>query len=326
MVRLRVRTAAAAVLLGCLATAASAGEQGARDWLERMAQALATRNYQGKFVHLSDAESETMRIVHRVRDGRVVERLVSLDGSGREIIRNEDELVCYLHDKKTVLVEKRTDRDPLLAALPAYSDGLEAHYVIELGREAKLLGRRTQMIAVLPRDAFRYGYRLWLDSETAMPLKSQLCDRKGNVLEQILFSELDLQDDIPDSALKADVDAGTFEWLRPDGKAADSREVPEGWVVTELPAGFELTTSRVQPIAGTSGPVRHLVFSDGLASVSVFIEPGSDAEAMQGLARVGSAYAYSIDLEGHQVTAVGEVPPETVKFIASAVRLANGRP
>jgi sigma-E factor negative regulatory protein RseB len=302
-----------------LAGTAAAGDGDAREWLERMAHALATRNYDGKFFHLSDAQSEAMRIVHRVRDGRVVERLVSLDGSGREIIRNESELVCYLPDKRTVLVEKRTDGNPLLAALPSYSQGLEAHYEIEVLDQAKLLGRRTQLIAVRPRDEFRYGYRLWLDFETAMPLKSQLCDRDGKVIEQILFAELELPEDIPDSELEAAVDAGTFDWLRPDNEPPADRSVPKGWSVTELPAGFELTASRVQRIAGTESPVRHLVFSDGLASVSVFIEK-SASEDLRGLTRVGSAYAYSMARHGHQITAVGEVPAATVEFIASAVR------
>jgi len=311
-------------LLACLAAVpAVAGETDAHVWLERMATALATRNYEGKFFHLSDSQSEAMRIVHRVRDGRVIERLVSLDGSGREIIRNEDELVCYLPDKRTVLVEKRTDGNPLLAALPSYSRGLEAHYEIEALKQAKLLGRKTQLIAVRPRDEYRYGYRLWLDYETAMPLKSQLCDREGKVIEQILFAELELKDDIPDGELETAVDAEGFDWLRPDSSPMTERTVPHGWTVTDLPAGFELSASRVQQIAGTEGPVRHLVFTDGLASVSVFIEKAPDEEPLRGLARVGSAFAYSVDVRGHQITAVGEVPAATVELIATAVRQSD---
>jgi len=307
-----------------LLPAAQAGEPEARAWLERMGQALATRNYDGTFFHLSDSQSETMRIVHQVRNGRVTERLVSLDGSGREIIRNDKEVVCYLPDKRTVLVEKRTDDNPLLAALPSYSEGLEAHYDITLGDKAKVLGRKTRQIAVRPKDEYRYGYHLWLDDETAMPLKSQLRDREGRVLEQILFAKLELTDSIEPGSLAPQVEADDFEWLRQDNPpaahAAREGEVQPQWRVNRLPPGFQLTASRIQAIGGSSAPVQHLVFSDGLASVSVFIESRQDeAEPLVGLHKVGSAHAFSVHAWDHQVTAVGEVPAGTVEMIAQGV-------
>lgn len=299
---------------------AYAGDPEAREWLERMSRALSTQSYDGRFFHLRQSRSETMRIIHRVDKGKITERLVSLDGSGREIVRNETEVICYLPDRRVVLVEKRTDSNPLLAALPNYSRELEALYNIEKsGRVTKTLGRRTQMIVVQPRDQYRYGYRLWLDEETAMPLKSQLCDREGNVIEQILFAELNLRDRIPASEIKASITGEGFQWLRQDAAPRVAGNVV-GWNVVRLPAGFRLTTWRVQVIAGSPVPVRHLVYSDGLASVSVFIEPRNTQSApMHGLARVGAAFAFSRDLDGHQVTAVGEVPAATVEAIAAGV-------
>ncbi len=303
-----------------VATAAQAGDREAREWLERMSKSLATRNYEGRFFHVRDSRSETMRIIHRVDKGRVTERLVSLDGSGREIIRNESEVICYLPDRRTVLVEKRTDDSTLLAAVPSYNEQLDEHYSIERGASTKALGRRTQLILVQPRDQFRYGYRLWLDYETAMPLKSQLCDRNGNVIEQILFAEVNFRERIPADALKPAVSGEGFRWLRQDAQEVRTAQSSMGWNVIRLPAGFRLTTWRVQAIAGSSAPVRHLVYSDGLASVSVFIEPRTpQTEAMRGLAKVGAAFAFSRNLDGHQVTAVGEVPAATVEAIASGV-------
>jgi sigma-E factor negative regulatory protein RseB len=304
-----------------LAGIAHAADRDARDWLERMAQSLATRNYEGRFFHVRDSRSETMRIIHRVdRHGVVTERLVSLDGSGREIIRNEDEVVCYLPDRKTVLVEKRTDENTLISTVPSYNEQLESHYSIEKGAFTKALGRKTQIILVQPRDQFRYGYRLWLDDETAMPLKSQLCDNNGNVIEQILFAELNFRDRISADSLKPSVAADGFQWMRQDVQQARVSNMETGWNVIRLPAGFRLTSWRMQIIAGSSVPVQHLVYSDGLASVSVFIEPrNSQTEAMNGLAKVGAAFAYSRNLDGHQVTAVGEVPAATVEAIASGV-------
>jgi sigma-E factor negative regulatory protein RseB len=312
------------LLLAVLSLPARAADPDARQWLERMTRALAQQNYDGRFFHLTETRSETMRIIHRVEKGKVTERLVSMDGSGREIIRNDAEVVCYLPDRRTVLVEKRTGNSSLLAVLPSYSETLEQHYRIEkVGKVAKTLGRKTQMIVVQPRDQYRYGYRLWLDQETAMPLKSQLSDRDGRVIEQILFAELNLRDRIPLSELKPAVSAEGFRWLRQDSQPARVAG-HVGWTVIRLPAGFRLTTWRIQAIAGSSAPVRHLVFSDGLASVSVFIEPRQpQSAAMHGLARVGAAFAYSRDLDGHQVTAVGEVPAATVEAIAASVTRAD---
>jgi len=197
-----------------LSPSASAREPDAREWLERMSEALANGNYEGRFFHLRDSRSETMRIIHRVHRGKVTERLVSLDGSGREFIRNETEVICYLPDQRRVVVEKRTNANSLLAVLPNYSDDLESHYNIEKSQVSKALGRKTQLILVQPRDQYRYGYRLWLDYETAMPLKTQLCDRNGNVIEQILFAELNLRDRIPADQLKPSVTGEGFEWIR----------------------------------------------------------------------------------------------------------------
>jgi sigma-E factor negative regulatory protein RseB len=289
-----------------------------------MSRALAEQNYDGKFLHVSGERSETLRIIHRVDKDKVSERLVSLDGSGREVIRNDEEVVVYLPDRRTVLVEKRTGDTSLLAALPKYTESLEQHYSIEkVGKVTKTLGQRTQMIVVQPRDQYRYGYRLWLHEETAMPLKSQLSDRNGHVIEQILFAELHMRERIPVADLKPAVSAEGFRWLRQDAQPVRVAG-NVGWTVIRLPAGFRLTTWRIQAIAGSSAPVRHLVFSDGLASVSVFIEPRAPQSApMHGLARVGAAFAYSRDLDGHQVTAVGEVPAATVEAIAASVARAN---
>lgn len=316
------------LLAAMLMSTAHAGDREARQWLERMSEALATRNYEGRFFHLRDSRSEAMRIYHRVDKGKVTERLVSLDGSGREIIRNQTEVICYLPDRRTVLVEKRTDDSTLLAAVPAYNEELEAHYNIERGPFTKALGRRTQVINVTPRDQFRYGYRLWLDDETAMPLKSQLCDREGRVIEQILFAELNFRDRIPADSLKPSVTGEGFRWIRQDAQPqlAAGHQVGN-WGVIRPPAGFRLTAWRIQFIAGSSVPVQHLVYSDGLASVSVFIEPRNpQAEPIKGLAKVGAAFAFSRALDDHQVTAVGEVPPVTLEAIAAGVAKEGTKP
>lgn len=308
-----------ALSLLLVAATVHAGDREAREWLERMSQSLSSRNYEGRFFRIRDSRSEAMRIIHRVERGKVTERLVSLDGSGREYIRNESEVICYLPDQRTVLVEKRPEDSTLLTAVPVYNEHLEANYSIERGGATKTLGRRTQLILVKPRDQFRYGYRLWLDQESAMPLKSELCDSNGNVIEQLLFAELHFRDRIPADSLKPAVAAEGFRWLYQDAQEPRVRTATLSWNIRP-PAGFRLTAWRMQFMPGSNVPVQHLVYSDGLASVSVFIEPRDpQSEAMQGLAKVGAAFAYSRNLDGHQFTVVGEVPAATVQAIASGV-------
>jgi sigma-E factor negative regulatory protein RseB len=319
MALLKYSVALAAVALTAMSSA-EAADRVAREWLERMSESLATRNYDGRYLHVRNSVTQTMRITHRVEKGKVTERLVSLDGSGREYIRNQNEVICYLPDRRMVIVEKRPDDRTLMTTVPLYNEQLEAHYSIERGAFRKALGRRTQVILVQPRDQYRYGYRLWLDDETAMPLMSQLCDRNGNVIEQIVFAELNFRDRIAADAVKPTVAAEGFRWVRQDAQEPRMANVPLGWNMPHLPSGFRVTTWRFQIIAGSNTPVRHVVLSDGLASVSVFIEPRSpQTEVMRGLAKVGAAFAYSRNLDGHQVTAVGEVPAATVEAIAEAV-------
>jgi sigma-E factor negative regulatory protein RseB len=292
-----------------------------KEWLERMNKALTTTNYVGVFTHVRGSRTETLRIIHRVKGREVSERLLSLDASGREFIRQGDELTCYFPDKRTVLVERRSPDGPLLGALPALADGGDsAVYEIKGGQRERLLGRNSRVVALHPRDDFRYGYKLWIDEQTAMPLKTQLCDKSGQVIEQILFSSIDLPERIPDSMFKPQVDASNYRWLRADRRVASSN-APALWEAMRLPPGFRMATRSNQSMPGSSEPVAHLVFTDGVASVSVFVEPRKpDAKPAEGPARVGSSSAFSTVVGDHQVTAVGEVPPNTVKFIATQVK------
>jgi sigma-E factor negative regulatory protein RseB len=313
------------------------GADDPREWLEKMNQALATRNYDGTFFHLSEGRVETMRIVHRVRGGRVTERLQSLDGSGREFVRNNDELTCYMPDQHMVLVEPRQDRGPFLGSLPKFGASVNDFYHIETKPTTRILGRPARAIAVTPIDQFRFGYRLWLDEKTAMPLKTQLCDSQGKVIEQIFFARLEMPENIPDSDLKPSVRTEGMRWVRQGAHQETASPALSAYRASELPPGFRLTVAGAQTLGGASVPASHLVYSDGLATVSVFVEaprqaePGSiaapDAVAVEppmlGLARVGSGYAFSTVVQGHQVTAVGEVPAATVEFIAQRVKISS---
>ena len=289
-------------------------------WLERMNEALTTRNYDGTFSHWHGGHVEMLRIIHRVQDGTVSERLASLDGSGREFIRTGASLTCYLPDKRTVLVEQRPPQESLVA-FPAVNDQTASFYDIREVTRTRLNRRDTHVITVSPKDEYRYGYRLWIDDSTAMPLKTQLCDARGHVIEQIVFASLTLSSHIPDSAFKPEVSTEGFKWLRNESAPPAPAAAALVWNAMRLPPGFRMAAHSAQTLPGSTDPVDHLVFTDGLASVSVFVEAQrreqADQPSVPESATVGSSSAFSTVIDGHKITAVGEVPPDTVRFIAN---------
>jgi sigma-E factor negative regulatory protein RseB len=317
-----MRRAAAWFVAGVLALplqAAHAQADEARDWLERMSEALAGRNYEGLFTHSTPGRTESMRIVHRAEQGRSLERLVSLDGSGREVVRTREEVHAYLPDRKVVLVEPRGDEGSLLKALPTPGPKLDKYYDLTVRKGQKLLGRDIVVIDVRPKDGYRYGYRLWLDEMTAMPVRSVVFDGAGHQVEKILFTHLELREKIPEKEIEPSVDATGFQWVRTGRKLAAMPQMPaNGWRPVRVPPGFRLVASRLQPMPGSPMPAQHLIFSDGMAAISVFIEPATGARPPEA-SSMGSANAYSTSIDGHVVTAIGEVPPATVREIATSV-------
>ncbi len=309
-----------AVWLAISVTTLTAAAQDAEDWLTRMSHAVEELSYQGTFVHMQGGDAETLHITPLNDDGRIGERILALDGVAREIIRNGDEVQCILPDRRAVLLEERRDVNPLVSALPNYSDELRRHYEFTLHQNARVIERQTQIVSIKPKDGFRYGYMLWLDQETAMPLKSQLVDGQDNILEQILFTQLEISDSIPRSALEPTIDTEGYTMFRPPAMIVRTEDTLR-LRAARLPEGFQLSVATRGPIAGSQYPVEHLVYSDGLATVSVFIEdPKSKPEFAAGHSRVGSANTFTLNLNGRQVTAVGGVPRRTVETIATSLR------
>ena len=297
-----------------------------QQWLQRMNRALTTLDYDGVFSHWHGGKVETMRIIHRVENGVVTERLVSLDGSGREFIRRGSVLTCYLPDRRTVLVAHEPS-SLLLGGLPDFGGTASHNYVFrDAGRE-RLIGRQTRLIVVTPKDAFRYGYRLWIDTETGMPLKTQLCDRRGHVIEQVVFASISTPSRLPNSDFEPGMSTAGFRWVRqvplPPLAAVAAASSVSTWSAIRLPPGFHLSARTVQMLPGAAGVVEHIVYSDGIATVSVFVESRTLASGrVSGVEQVGSTSAFATTVDGHTVTAVGEVPPATVKFIADSVQAA----
>lgn len=305
------------LVLGFVALDASA--QDVRSWLDRMNRAVEDLNYEGTFVHVIGRSAETLHIAHRNQEGKIGERIRSLDGVGREIVRRNEQVQCILPDRRVVLLEETRDASPLVSTLPSYSQDLEANYSLVTYQKGRVARRPTQVIGIKPKDEFRYGYVVWLDQDSGMPLKSQIRNEKGEVVEQVLFTDFQILESIPESALVTSVDTEGYTWFRsPNPQRESSGDV--AWRAATLPRGFKLSVATQSPIAGSEYPVEHLVYSDGLATVSVFIEdPKTESDVEEGFFSFGSTNAYSLTLRGRKVTAIGEVPRQTVQTIATSL-------
>jgi len=315
---------AAAALLLALGAAAAAGEDRpgsdvAEQLLMRATQAASALNYDGTFVYRAGEWMETMRIIHRADPERgSMARLISLSGEAREVIREANRVTCILPDSSSVLVS--TSKPRAVTGLGVFNPqgAWREHYDLGLAPGDRVAGRSTQRVTVMPRDAFRYGYRLWVDRDSGFLLRSELVDGDGHALEQIVYTHLDLPERIPDELLRPGITGEGFTWYTSD--APRDPERASDWRVDWLPGGFRMRDRATDPAAAGRMPVEHLVYTDGLASVSVFIEHlDAGGESLEGISRMGAVNAYGVMVGGFQVTAVGEVPAATVERIGRAV-------
>jgi sigma-E factor negative regulatory protein RseB len=283
-------------------------------WLKKIQDASQKLSYSGTFVYQQGARSETSRIT-RYGAGDM-ERLEVLDGLPREIVRTRETVRCYLPESRVVKVERRAADRTFPALLPEKVGALARHYDISLGETRRIAGFDCQAVVLTPKDNLRYGYRLYADAASGMLLKAVTFDSSGETIEQFMFTQLAIGN-VTREMVRARSAAGAW---RIDNAEASPAHL-QGWGLSaELP-GFQKIVELKRRL-GESRPVGQLVYSDGLAAVSVFIEPLDNArrEAMRtGLASVGAIHIYTREVANHMVTVVGEAPAASVQRIANAV-------
>ncbi|GBE09560.1 sigma factor AlgU regulatory protein MucB precursor [bacterium BMS3Bbin12] len=290
-------------------------------WLERMSQALRSRSFEGTFVYLHSGQIETMRIVHEAQaGGGERERVLALNGPARQIVRDDQEITCILPDRKLVVVEKRRPHLPFPIIVPIDTARLRPYYVFQMFGHHRVAGRAAQAIAILPRDRYRYGYYLYMDVATGLPLESVVLNEHGRRVEQILFTSLKVVEHIPPRELEPESVAGKgFTFYRQEGGESPGIPGTNHWVLGPVPAGFAQIMYTRRRLPGSRNPVQHLVLSDGLASVSVYIEKPVDGKGLRGVSHMGAVNAYGRMTDGHQITVVGEVPEATVRAVSDAL-------
>lgn len=292
-------------------------------WLKKIAAASRQTNYAGTFVYQHGNQSETSRIAHLVHAGGESERLETLDGPPREIIRNNDNVTCYLPETKAVVIEKRVARRfPM--ALPEQVSGISDNYVIRKGGQGRVAGYDCQMIMLEPRDNLRYGHTFCVELTTGLPLRARVFSDRNELVESFAFTQLTLGNGVSKAMLKSRYAAQSKAW-RVDRTALEQAETnaDTGWVVKNQPAGFKKLTEMRHSIAGRPVQVAHIVYSDGLAAVSIFIEPIPESPPPAGPTYQGAVNIYVKTQANQMVTVMGETPARTVKQVAESLSSGN---
>jgi sigma-E factor negative regulatory protein RseB len=288
------------------------------DWLNRMGAAVQSTSYEGTVIRIRDGEAEALKVVHTVTDGVIREKVVAQEGNGLEIIRNGNEVHCILPDRKSVLVEEWDDQSTLFSTLPSSDIRFGNEYDVSIVREDRVAGRQTNLLAIRPHDGYRYGHRIWLDIETGFPLQTQLIGSDGSAIEEVKFADISLNKEIHASALAPSYSTEDFRWFNQSARHV-TRSVETNWASDELPQGFRAISTHEEKMPGGEEFVTHILYSDGLANVSVFIALRGDGDS-QGPSSVGGSNSFSAVVGEYEVTAVGEVPAMTVEQIATTMR------
>lgn len=299
--------------------AAAAGSADAMALLQRVYTATNRLSYSGMFVYQQGQQMESSRITRLFDSQGLHEKLESLEGVRREVVRTRDQVVCYLPGTQTKIIDRNVGQRSFPAMLTEQFRDLADYYTIRRGDQESVAGFDCQVLILEPKDRMRYGHKLWIDNATGMLIKARTVDETGAVVEQFQFTQLRIGG-IERDRVRSRFAAEGKNWRVEDSGAAEARLEDAGWVVRGMPAGFRKVTEMTRRLGGSSG-VGHIVFSDGLAAVSVFIEPAGarSAAAPSGASRQGAINVYTRRVANHWVTAIGETPVENVRQMANAV-------
>lgn len=307
------------LVLVCCYTGIAAASEAIDSWLDKMQQAMDMKNYEGTLVIRHGDELNALRLVHGHSPDGDWDSLESLNGEARQVFRENGKVTSIFPQRK--LITRSTDvlLSPLHPRLPEDREVLKKYYQLSLHGEGRVAQKAAQILVVKPRDHYRYGYRFWLDKDSGLLLKCDLTDHNGKVVEQLMFSNLKMLDHAP-SRKKLAINTEGFREVDLDSGRKAAAELKGA--AQRLPQGFRLTRASTKPAFHGKGEIRQMVYSDGMASVSVFVEQHMpEKEKLQGLVSMGALNAFGESLDGYHITVIGEVPRETVQLIGQSFQL-----
>ncbi|KWS08346.1 RNA polymerase subunit sigma [Pseudomonas amygdali pv. ulmi] len=288
----------------------------AQDAINRLAKVDQQQSYQGTFVYERNGSFSTHRIWHRIADGHVQERLLQLDGSAQEVLRVDGLTQCVSGTLEAGVA------NPADSSARAFDvKRLSAWYDIKIVGKSRVAGRQATIVALSPKDQHRYGLELHLDNETGLVLKSLLLSEKRQLLERFQFTDLDTAGVLSEQMLDTSADCKPVSVLKAKPEPSISSVA---WHSDWLPPGFEVSSSGVRKDSSTQSSVTHLMYGDGLARFSVFIEAVKGGASSDIRTQLGPTVAVSRRLTTPQgdmmVTVVGEIPMGTAERIALSMR------
>ncbi|MDK9704952.1 MAG: MucB/RseB C-terminal domain-containing protein [Sulfuritalea sp.] len=306
----------AALMSPVLAAAPALAEDGLA-LLQRIAQGSRQLTYTGTFVYRSGDKVDTSRIAHSLSNGIEVERIEALDGSPREVLRAGSEVKCFFPEEKLVIIENRSRQRGFPALLPAGLGSLPEHYAIRRGAQARVAGLTSRAVLLEPRDALRFGHEFWMDAASGLLLKANLIGERGETLESFAFTQVAIGGPLEKEALKPRFDAERVRVQQV--RATEVKPDDMDWSFrTTLPGFRRVATMKRQSAPGNPESL-HVVFSDGLASISVFIEPGGLSGEAQAVSTAGPVNVYRRQVGEHRLVVMGEVPALAVKRLGDGI-------
>jgi len=292
----------------------------AMDWVQKMSSAMRNLNYRGDFVYLHDNQLESMRISHYTDENGEKERLISLNGEAREVIRDNQNLTCIWPSSRKVVVDfsRRNSFSPIF--IPEDIARLEKFYDMKLLSNDRVAGMNAVVVHIDPRDKYRYGMKFWINDQNGLMMKSNLINEDGKVVEEVMFTSLKLFDDdeklVVDTMPKIDENFTLVRYH--SGDSSKSFAADNAWQLANAPGGFWRESVLKRKIPGTDHFVQQMVYTDGLASLSIFIEKKTGLSS-GGMSSMGAVNAFIRILNDYSVTVIGEVPAITVKQLAESV-------
>jgi len=235
------------------------------------------------------------------------------------VVRSDGELRCYYPDAKLMRIEPGTFRNVFPSLLPEQQQSLSRYYDFRVLGEDRVGGRPVQVVVFDPKDGLRYGHRFWSDARTGLLLKARVVNERGDGVEQFAFSDLTINAPIDRSMVAPSWPSVPPDWQVLQNAAGDVVPQDTGWVVTRVPPGFAKIVEGYRKLRGRPERVAHLVFSDGLVSISVFVEPLMASSSPAGVLRQGGLNVFSLKQDDYLITVMGETPGATVRQIAHSV-------
>lgn len=310
-------------LFALFASNAFAGQDDPWLMLQKASQAARELSYKGVFVYQSGNASKSVQLTHMNYGQGEYARMVVLDGAPREVLSQGSDVAIFSPKNEKIMIEKKRGQNMFPALLPSNLAALKASYQAKTAGTERIGGRDAFVVNLSPRDQMRYGYRFWLDREYGLLLKTMTLSEHGDGLEQIAFSQLTLMDDQNMDWFKPKFDPSKSYEMDQDAPAKVSDSEMD-WDVAQLPTGYRKVDQVKQPAQGKTGLMTQMIFSDGLASISVFIEPiVKGGRPKVGHAVVGATNFYGLVEDGHQIMVVGEVPESAVMQFANVVNFKS---